>query len=139
MSRENEPDTICDACSAARAERDEARAEAGVLREALGELGVHDRDCVLSRHSAGRPTAEGGYEMCYGGTWYEVKPVNRTPKCTCGLDATLASNSGAKAAAVILNDSALREKIVARIREVNTQHANAAAILARGKKRAKHP
>ena len=48
--------------------------------------------------------------MCYGGTWYEVKPVNRTPKCTCGLDATLASNSGAKAAAVLAAARAERDE-----------------------------
>ncbi len=46
-------------------------------------------DCILSRFNAGRPTKNGGYEQQYGSKWYEVKPIDKTPKCNCGLDSVL--------------------------------------------------
>lgn len=68
------------------------RDHADRLAEALREYGEHGRDCILSRWEAGRPTEGGGYEMCYAGAWYETKPVDRTPPCTCGLSALLAAH-----------------------------------------------
>lgn len=64
-----------------------AAAEAEVL--ALRDFAAHDSKCIRSLWSAGQPTENGGYEMCYAGKWYESKPVDRTPKCDCGLDALL--------------------------------------------------
>ena len=54
-------------------------------REVLGDICLHDDGCVLSRYEAGRPKPGGGYEQCFAGTWYEVRPNNNAPKCTCGL------------------------------------------------------
>lgn len=46
----------------------------------------HDNDCILSMFEAGRPIANGGYEQKYKGKWYQSRPVDKTPKCECGLD-----------------------------------------------------
>lgn len=55
------------------------------LREALGQYGTHEYDCVLSRFEAGEPT-ENGYRMKFAGQWYD-----ESPSCTCGFNAALAS------------------------------------------------
>lgn len=46
----------------------------------------HDIECILAQWSQGEPTPEGGYRTMYAGKWYQSKPVDETPKCTCGLD-----------------------------------------------------
>lgn len=69
-----------------RADRDALLRAAERLHEALGHFGEHDRDCARKRFEGGRPKEGGGYEMMYAGVWYEAKPVDRTPKCDCGLD-----------------------------------------------------
>ena len=60
-----------------------------VLEAALSDYGQHELPCVLARWEAGRPTASEGYEHCYAGVWYEAKPADRTPPCTCGLNTAL--------------------------------------------------
>ena len=49
----------------------------------------HEDNCKLVRCSAsqGRPTKT-GYEQMILGKWYQVSPVDKSPKfkCTCGLD-----------------------------------------------------
>ena len=56
------------------------------LRDALGEYGVHQFQCLLSQWHAGRPTGDGRYEMKYGDKWYRD---DKKPPCTCGLSAAL--------------------------------------------------
>ena len=56
----------------------------------LEEYLTHNDDCILAMWSAGRPTEDGGYESKYGGKWYQSRPIDKTPKCTCGLSDTLA-------------------------------------------------
>lgn len=50
----------------------------------------HDSNCkkVYYEPSAGRPTKDGGYEQYIMGKWYQVRPVDKSPKvkCNCGLD-----------------------------------------------------
>jgi len=46
----------------------------------------HDMRCILAQCSAGEPTADGGYRLKFAGKWYPTKPIDETPKCTCGLD-----------------------------------------------------
>jgi hypothetical protein len=86
----DEDDNIVVRVSTLVAAHDAARAEAALLREALQDYGEHGRDCIRARFEAGRPTADGGYESCYAGVWYESAPVDRTPACTCGFSAALA-------------------------------------------------
>jgi hypothetical protein len=46
----------------------------------------HKDGCVLMEFSEGRPTKDGrGYEQKFNGKWYQKHPVDKTPKCTCGL------------------------------------------------------
>lgn len=59
-----------------------ARLEA---HERLNEWLDHDNTCIRSFWCAGRPTEDGGYEEKFGHEWYELRPVNKTPKCDCGL------------------------------------------------------
>ena len=56
-----------------------------VRTEAFENYGTHHAKCILTRWSAGEPTPEGGYRMKYGNRWYQVRPVDETPKCECGL------------------------------------------------------
>jgi len=94
------PEAIAAMLATARQEgRDEAReqiaaerAHADRLAEALEEHGEHDRQCILSRWEAGRPTDTGGYEMCYAGKWYETRPTYSVPPCECGLDNVFAAH-----------------------------------------------
>ena len=50
----------------------------------------HDSDCIIYQAypSQGRPTKNDGYEQMILGKWYQVSPVDKSPKfkCTCGLD-----------------------------------------------------
>src|SRR3990167_1430295 len=68
----------------------EAREE--ILRK-VENYTLHQRDCILSEWSGGRPTKEGGYESLFGDKWYPSKPIDKTPKCTCELDDLLAKLS----------------------------------------------
>jgi len=61
-------------------------------REEIEEIAgytEHEWRCILSRCSAGRPTKDGGYENKFDGKWYQSRPVDKTPKCTCGLSELL--------------------------------------------------
>lgn len=60
-----------------------ARLEAA---EPLIEFVAHDPECIRSFWEAGEPTEGDGYRSKYKGVWYQSKPVDETPKCTCGLD-----------------------------------------------------
>lgn len=46
----------------------------------------HSNQCIRSQSSAGRPTEDGGYECKFAGKWYQSLPIDKTPKCDCGLD-----------------------------------------------------
>jgi hypothetical protein len=48
--------------------------------------GEHETHCIRQRFEAGEPTEGGGYRMKFDGVWYEARPVDRTPKCDCGID-----------------------------------------------------
>lgn len=63
-----------------------ARLEA---HERLDEWLEHSQECIRTMWCAGQPTAGGGYEEKFGDKWYQSKPIDKTPKCTCGLDKTL--------------------------------------------------
>lgn len=70
------------------AERREVRKNALEIKE-LGDLHeflAHDLTCILTSWEAGEPTENGGYRSKYAGKWYESRPVDKTPKCNCGLD-----------------------------------------------------
>ena len=64
----------------------EARGRAA-MKDRLEEYTEHD--CILGRCEVGEPTPDGGYRRKYDGQWYQVRPVDETPACTCGLDAAL--------------------------------------------------
>ena len=57
--------------------------------EEIIEYTKHDFDCILALCSQGRPTADGGYENMYRGEWFQVRPVDKTPQCECGLGAAI--------------------------------------------------
>lgn len=63
---------------------------AEALAAALDERGEHHWSCNRADFRGGRPTESGGYEFNYGGTWYESRPVDRTPKCDCEIGEALA-------------------------------------------------
>lgn len=48
----------------------------------------HQKSCVRLTFHAGRLTVD-GYEQQFGNKWYEATPIDRTPKCDCGLDKLL--------------------------------------------------
>lgn len=56
------------------------------LLEELTQFLEHDKMCIRSFQEAGEPTENGGYRTKFKGAWYETRPVDRTPKCDCGLD-----------------------------------------------------
>ena len=51
----------------------------------------HSRECILSQFEEGEPTKDGGYRQKYAGKWYQTRPINEIPKCTCGLDQILSN------------------------------------------------
>lgn len=79
----------CRALDEERALHAKTREELDAAYDALANYGTHDSKCVHSRCDAGRPTPSGGYEWCFAGTWYEVRPNDCTPPCTCGFTAAL--------------------------------------------------
>ena len=56
----------------------------------------HNDNCMIVRAypSQGEPTKNGGYRQMILGKWYQVKPIDKSPKikCTCGLDDILKNN-----------------------------------------------
>ena|SRR3990167_3311263 len=57
----------------------------------LSEWIRHDSQCICSQWSAGRPTEDGGYESKFAGKWYQKRPIDKTPKCDCGLNDVLSA------------------------------------------------
>ena len=53
--------------------------------ESLLEYLRHDELCIRNRFEAGEPTPNGGYRSQYAGKWYQVSPIDKTPKCNCGF------------------------------------------------------
>lgn len=55
----------------------------------LMQYAEHDNSCKVAQTypSQGRPTKK-GYEQMILGKWYQVSPVDKSPKfkCSCGLD-----------------------------------------------------
>ena len=51
----------------------------------LAQYAQHERNCIIDQLEAGRPTKKGGYEQLFRGKWYQSSPINKTPKCECGL------------------------------------------------------
>jgi hypothetical protein len=70
--------------------QDEGASEKIRLIGSLYRYAQHDDYCEIIRTSPtqGRPTLDGGYEQMILGKWYQVKPIDKSPKfkCTCGLD-----------------------------------------------------
>jgi hypothetical protein len=65
-----------------------AKAQMESLQWAIRGLDAYTRHtdrCVLSFWEGGEPTPDGGYRQRFKGVWYQVKPVDETPKCDCGL------------------------------------------------------
>ena len=54
------------------------------IKELIGYT-THDGDCILSQLEAGEPT-KNGYRQKYAGKWYQSRPIDKRPKCNCGLD-----------------------------------------------------
>ena len=59
------------------------------IQSALKKYGDHINYCVRLSWCAGEPTEGGGYRQKFGDKWYQVKPIDETPKCTCGFDKAL--------------------------------------------------
>lgn len=64
------------------------------LRIALDTYGSHQWNCILSRWHAGEPTPDGGYRNMFDDKWYQVRPVDETPKCGCGFTEALGAEGG---------------------------------------------
>lgn len=60
-----------------------------VAVEALEEFACCPETCARTGWSQGEPTPDGGYRTMIKGKWYQSKPVDETPKCDCGLEASL--------------------------------------------------
>lgn len=58
------------------------------LLESLSNYIDHEEDCIRNHFEAGEPT-ENGYRQRFKGKWYEARPIDKTPKCDCGLDEAL--------------------------------------------------
>lgn len=57
--------------------------------ETILDYATHESDCILSFWEAGEPTKDGGYRTKFKGKWYQSRPINKEPKCDCGLDQAL--------------------------------------------------
>lgn len=61
--------------------------------ERLLQYTAHNDNCEISQTypEQGRPTKDGGYEQMILGKWYQVSPIDKSPKfkCTCGLSDVL--------------------------------------------------
>jgi hypothetical protein len=73
---------------------DQERARAKVLLGHLTHYGTHVDYCIRLYSEAGEPTPDGGYRVKFKGKWYQEKPIDETPKCTCGFDDVLAEYLG---------------------------------------------
>jgi hypothetical protein len=56
----------------------------------IEDFADHRQECITTFFEAGRPTKDGGYETKIKGKWYQSRPVDKTPKCNCGLNEVLA-------------------------------------------------
>ena len=72
-----------------QAENAALKAQVAALREIVDEYAEHSNRCILSQWQQGEPTPDGGYRTMFAGKWYQVKPVDETPKCNCGLSEAL--------------------------------------------------
>lgn len=61
------------------------QAEQEAIIQKIEEYLEHRYDCIRAGFTAGKPTASGGYEQKFGGKWYQSSPIDKTPKCGCGL------------------------------------------------------
>jgi hypothetical protein len=61
------------------------------LMEKISGYLEHKPECIRSQFTAGEPTSDGGYRQKFGDKWYEAKPIDKTPKCDCGLDEILSN------------------------------------------------
>lgn len=52
----------------------------------LANYTFHDSQCIRLQFNEGRPTEDGGYKQRFADKWYEARPIDKTPKCDCGLD-----------------------------------------------------
>lgn len=53
--------------------------------DAISEYAQHTYNCIRSSFEAGEATKT-GYRQKFKGKWYESRPIDKTPKCDCGLD-----------------------------------------------------
>ena len=66
--------------------------------ERRAKYAEHQDNCIRSYCQGGEPTADGkGYQRMYRGKWYQVRPVDETPPCECGLNALLAEGEASAA------------------------------------------
>lgn len=79
-----------------REELSALKEKAAILYEVLCERGEHDSDCIRGFYRGGRPTGSGGYEVQYGEKWYQLRPVDQTPNCNCGLEGAIAAYAKAE-------------------------------------------
>ncbi len=70
----------------------ELSAARGMIADLI-EFATHEEDCASIGWQAGEPTPDGGYRTKIRGKWYESKPVNKHPKCSCGVDELYAKAS----------------------------------------------
>lgn len=57
----------------------------------LVEYASHQSRCIRTYREAGQPTIDGGYQVKFKGKWYQLRPIDETPKCDCGLKEALSS------------------------------------------------
>ena len=60
------------------------------LKETWYPFMQHSSECVLESFEAGESTKD-GYRQKFNGKWYQVRPVDETPKCDCGFDTAVTS------------------------------------------------
>jgi hypothetical protein len=61
------------------------------IAESIFDYTSHFVACSRTYFEGGEPTKNGGYREKFQGKWYQAKPKDKTPKCTCGLDQALDS------------------------------------------------
>lgn len=52
---------------------------------AISKYAQHIYNCIRSSFEAGEAT-KNGYRQKFRDKWYESRPIDKTPKCDCGLD-----------------------------------------------------
>jgi len=63
----------------------DSRTRERIAVKALKEYGLHTGFCILNKYKDIRKNDKGEYECRYAGNWYQVRPIDETPKCDCGL------------------------------------------------------